>query len=101
MPAALRAGILALGALLWLSGAAWLVLHFAFAQQTALGPLPNLWEALLMRVHGMLAVGGVSRLGWIIGAHTLERWWSASNRLSRHALVDSAVLLVASGYALS
>ena len=85
---------------MWLSGAAWLVLHFAFAQQTAFGPLPNPWEAVLMRMHGMLAVGGVFLLGWIIGAHTLERWGSARNRLSGIALVGSVALLVASSYAL-
>jgi len=100
MSRSLRAAILTLGALLRLSGAAWLVLHFAFAQQTAFGPLPNPWEAVLMRMHGMLAVGGVFLLGWIIGAHTLERWGSARNRLSGIALVGSVALLVASGYAL-
>ena len=76
------------------------MLHFAFAQQTAFGPLPNPWEAVLMRMHGMLAVGGVFLLGWIIEAHTLERWGSARNRLSGIALVGSVALLVASGYAL-
>ena len=100
MSPALRAAILTLGALLWLSGAAWLVLHFAFAQQSPFGPLPNPWEALLMRVHGVLAVGGVFLLGWIVGGHTIERWGSARNRLSGLALVGSVALLVASGYAL-
>jgi hypothetical protein len=100
MSPALRAAILVLGALLWISGAAWLVLHIAFAQQTPFGPLPNPWEAPLMRGHGVLAVGGVFLLGWIVGGHTLERWGSARNRLSGLALTGSAALLVASGYAL-
>jgi hypothetical protein len=100
MSPALRAAILTLGALLWLSGVAWLVLHFAFAQQTQFGPLPNPWEAVLMRLHGVLAVGGVFFLGWIVGGHTIERWGSARKRLSGFLLVASAALLVASGYAL-
>ena len=93
MSRALRAAILTLGVLLWVSGAAWLVLHFAFAQQTPFGPLPNPWEAPLMRVHGVLAVGGVFLLGWIIGGHTLERWGSARNRLSGLVLTGAAALL--------
>jgi len=100
MSPALRAAILTLGALLWLSGAVWLVLHFAFAQQTQFGPLPNPWEAVVIRVHGVLAVGGVFLLGWIVGGHTIERWGSARNRLSGLALMGSAALLVSSGYAL-
>jgi len=100
MSPALRAAILTLGALLWLSGVAWLVLHFAFAQQTQFGPLPNPWEAVLMRLHGVLAVGGVFILGWIVAGHTIERWGSARKRLSGLLLVASAALLVASGYAL-
>jgi hypothetical protein len=100
MSPALRAAILTLSALLWLSGVAWLVLHFAFAQQTQFGPLPNPWEAVLMRLHGVLAVGGVFLLGWIVGGHTIERWGSARKRLSGLLLVASAALLLASGYAL-
>jgi hypothetical protein len=100
MSPALRAAILTLSALLWLSGAVWLLLHFAFAQQTPFGPLPNPWEAPLMRAHGVLAVGGVFLLGWIVGGHTIERWGSVRKRLSGLALAASAALLVASGYAL-
>lgn len=53
-----------------------------------------------MRVHGVLAVGGVFLLGWIVGGHTIERWGSARNRFSGLALTGSAALLLASGYAL-
>ena len=100
MTRALRTAILAACALLWLSGALWLVLHLAFAQATPFGPVPNRWEPQLMRLHGVLAVGGVFLFGWITADHTLERWGSARNRLSGLTLAASAVLLVASGYAL-
>src|SRR5260370_33332558 len=71
MSPALRAAILTLGALLWLSGVAWLVLHFAFAQQTAFGPLPNPLERGLMRLHGRLAGGGEFLVrGRVAGAPT-------------------------------
>jgi len=58
MSPALRAAILTLGALLWFP-ARLVVLPFAFAQETQFGPLPNPWEAVAIRAHGVLAVGAV------------------------------------------
>jgi len=100
MPRTVRGAIFAVYGLLWVSGVLWLVLHFAFEQQTQFGPLPNPREPLLMRVHGLLAVAGVFLLGWVASGHVLARWASARNRLSGLVLAGSAVLLVASGYAL-
>jgi len=95
-----RAVIFTTGGLLWASGVLWLTLHFGFEQQTPFGPLPNPWEPVLMRVHGLLAVVGVFLLGWVASGHVLVRWASARNRLSGLVLAGSAVVLVASGYAL-
>ena len=96
----LRATVFAVCALLWSSGVAWLVLHFAFPQQGAFGPLPNPWEPLVMRVHGLIAVGAVFLLGWLAAGHVRVRWASARNRLSGLVLAGSGALLIASGYAL-
>lgn len=96
----LRTAIYAVAALLWLSGALWLVLHYAFPQASAFGPLPNSWEAPLMRVHGLIAVCGVFLIGWMTAAHVTARWSSERNRRSGLALGGTAVLLVFSGYAL-
>src|SRR5258706_255681 len=100
MSPALRATILTLGVLLWLSGAAWLGLHFAFAQQTPFGPLPNPWEAPLMRGHGVLAVRGGFLFGGVIWGPTPEPWGGGRNPLARLAPPRSVARLVASGYAL-
>ena len=100
MARAVRAAILTVCALLWLSGAMWLVLHLAVPGQTEFGPLPNAWEPVVLRVHGLLAVGGVFLLGWIAGGHLIERWGGPRNRLSGFVLASCAVLLVLSGYAL-
>ena len=100
MSRALRGAVLSMCALLWLSGALWLVLHLAFAQRNEFGAVPNPWEPSIMRLHGVLAVGAVFLFGWITADHTLERWGSGRNRASGLALAASAVLLVASGYAL-
>jgi hypothetical protein len=100
MTAGLRAAVLTAGALLWLSGVVWLVLHYAFAQSSPFGPLPNPREPALMRVHGVLAVGAVFLLGWITAAHVKERWQSARKRLSGLTVAASAAVLAVSGYAL-
>ena len=100
LPRPLRVLIYAVGALLWLSGAAWLVLHYVFPQASAFGPLPNPWEAPLMRAHGLVAVCGVFLIGWMTAAHVTARWSSDRNRRSGLALGLTTLLLVFSGYAL-
>jgi hypothetical protein len=97
---AVRVAIYAVGALLWLTGAVWLVLHHALTQATPFGPLPNSWEAPLMRAHGLIAVCGVFLIGWMTAAHVTTRWTSARNRRSGLTLGVTALLLVISGYAL-
>jgi hypothetical protein len=96
----LRAATLALCAALWLSGVAWLVLHYGFAQATPYGPLPHPWEPQLLRVHGVLAVGAVFLFGWLTAVHLSARWSAARNRVSGLMLAGTATLLVVSGYAL-
>jgi len=100
MPRGLRVSVYALCALLWGSGVAWLVLHLAFQGHNEFGALPNPWEAPLLRVHGLLAVGGVFLLGWLAAAHVGARWSALRNRNSGLFLLVTAAVLVASGYAL-
>ena len=100
LPPALRIAVYAVGVLLWLTGAVWLVLHHALPQATPFGPLPNAWEAPLMRTHGLIAMCGVFLIGWVTAAHVTTRWTSARNRRSGLALGGTTLLLVFSGYAL-
>jgi hypothetical protein len=100
MSAALRWTSYLIFALLWLSGCAWLVLHYLLPQQGQFGPLPNPWEPGILRVHGLLAVAGVFLLGWISGGHIVDRWPLYRARVSGPFLAVLAVFLVASGYAL-
>lgn len=99
-PRVLRATLYGVGALLWVSGAVWLVLHYVYPQSTAFGPLPNPWEAPLMRAHGLIAVSGVFLVGWMMSAHVTARWPSERNRRSGLVLAGSVLLLILSGYAL-
>jgi hypothetical protein len=100
MTRSLRASVFSVYALLWLSGVVWLVLHLALEPRNEFGPLPHPWEATLMRVHGLLAVGGVFLLGWLGAGHVPQRWRGARKRPSGWTLLGCAVLLVLSGYAL-
>jgi hypothetical protein len=100
MPRALRTSVYALCGLLWVSGVAWLSLHLAFPSHNEFGTLPNPWEAPVLRVHGLLAVAGVFLLGWLMAAHVGARWGAYRNRPSGVALLATALVLVASGYAL-
>lgn len=100
MPAALRLTLWAAFAALWASGCLWLALHLGLEQRTEFGPVPNPWEAPVMRIHGWLAVLGVFLLGWIGGSHVLERWTVRRNRNSGLMLAAAAAAIVISGYAL-
>jgi hypothetical protein len=92
--------IFAVGALLWLSGALWLLVHLAFPAHNEFGTLPNPWEAPLMRLHGLIAVAAVFLLGWLGANHMLPRWVAPANRASGLWLLGAMVVLVVSGYAL-
>ncbi len=95
-----RAVLIGVCALLWLSGALWLLLHYVYPDHNEFGRLPNRFEAPLMRVHGLVAVAGVFLLGWIGAGHIRARWSVALNRASGLWLLGCAAVLVLSGYAL-
>jgi succinate dehydrogenase hydrophobic anchor subunit len=96
----MRSTILVVCGLLWLSGALWLLAHFAFPARNEFGPLPNAWESPLMRAHGLIAVAAVFLFGWVGAGHILARWSAAANRISGLWLLGCALVLVVSGYAL-
>jgi hypothetical protein len=96
----LRRAIYSICTLLWLSGCAWLVLHFGFPTPTDFGPAPNPREPGLLRIHGWLAVSGVFLFGWIAAEHIRDRWRRSSNRVSGFSLAGFAAVLTISGYAL-
>jgi len=85
---------------LWLSGCAWLVVHFFFHAATDFGLEPNPSEPWLLRVHGWVAVGGVFLFGWITSEHISDRWRKPQNRVSGLSLAAFVSILTISGYAL-
>ena len=100
MSRGLRATLLVVCSSLWLSGALWALLHHLFPGHNDFGPLPNAWEAPLMRLHGLIAVAAVFLLGWIGASHIVVRWSTLANWRSGLGLLSCALVLVATGYAL-
>jgi hypothetical protein len=100
MSRGLRASVLGVCALLWLSGALWMLVHHLFPGHNEFGPLPNPYEAPLMRLHGLTGIAAVFLFGWLAGSHMLARWSVWADRPSGLLLLGCALVLVASGYAL-
>ncbi len=100
MPPALRRAVYLVCTLLWVSGCAWLIVHYAFPVVTEFGMAPNPWEPGLLRLHGWIAVATVFLLGWVTADHISDRWHRTRQRVSGYSLAAFALLLVISGYGL-
>jgi hypothetical protein len=93
----LRRSVYSSFGLLWLTGCAWLVLHFFFQSATEFGSAPHPWEPRLMVVHGALAVAAIFLFGWISGAHIGVHWERGFKRVSGIVLIALVVLLSLTG----
>lgn len=100
MSPALRVTVMAVLAVLWVSGCVWLVLHLGFEHQSEFGAVANPWAPTLIRVHGLFAVAGVFLLGWITTAHVVPGLAQKRHRVSGMSLIAIAALLLLTGYAL-
>jgi len=100
MSRSLRIVTMMVCAALWLSGGVWMLLHYFFQINTEFGPGPNPWEPVMIRIHGIVAIGTVFLLGWIAARHIGIAWKQLRNRVSGIALSSACALLVLSGYAL-
>jgi len=92
------------GALLLLSGAAWLAVHYAFG--AGAGELPHPAEAWLLRLHGAGAFASLFMLGVMAAGHVPQGWrytgrhsWDGQ-RSSGVTLCVIGALLALTGYAL-
>ena len=100
MSTGLRSTVIAIYGLLWLTGGFWLVLHFFFSRLSDFGPVQHPWGAVILRIHGWIAVGGVFLLGWVTARHVSDRWPQMIKRASGLAMASVAGLLAITGYAL-
>lgn len=88
------------GSLLWLSGAAWLYLHYFGQVEGEFGPEVNPLEPWLMRLHGLVLIPTLLALGGLLVAHIPKGWKDVPQRNIGLGLSILLGLLILSGYLL-
>ena len=97
MPTWLRRSLYSTLGLLWLSGLAWLILHWFFARETEFGAAPHPWQPGILVVHGVLAPLATFLFGWIAGSHVGFNWRRGLQRVSGVALIVLLAVLALTG----
>jgi hypothetical protein len=92
--------IFVIGIGLWLSGAAWLLLHYFMLRQTDFGPQHDPLEHWSIVAHGAFAFAAIWIFGLLWGTHIVKRWKAKRHRWSGSLLFAFLALLVVSGYLL-
>jgi hypothetical protein len=87
--------LLALLALLWLSGAYWLLLHYVWARPGEFGVIRHPLEAPTLLVHGIVAMFALFLMGWFAARHAGAATSGRRVRSGWLLTVLSAVLVVA------
>lgn len=87
-------------ALLVLSGAVWLVLHYFLAKPSEFGPAVHPWEPWLLRVHGGAAMVGLIIYGSLMPIHIRRAWAIRRNIVLGITVLVVMLLLTLTGYLL-
>jgi len=87
-------------ALLFASGALWLLFHYFIHVHGELGDGPHPLEAWWLRLHGAAAMLVLAVLGSLLPIHIRRGWHQRKNLLAGSVLAALALLLIFSGYAL-
>ena len=82
---------------LWLTGCAWLVLHYFFQRATDFGTGPHPWQPGVLAIHGIVAAAAVFLFGWIAGSHIGAHWKRNVNRVSGILLIAFFAALALTG----
>lgn len=95
-----KLAVYGVAALLWLSGAVWLVVHYFFPQHGPFGDVPNPAERWLIAVHGAGAFAALWLGGWLWRAHVTPWRRGGTQRNSGTTLLWFGGILIVSGYLL-
>ena len=90
----------AASALIFASGAAWLLFRYALRPSGEFEDLPHPGEPWSMRVHGGAAMLFLLMLGTLVRSHIVHGWRLGQNRFSGVAMITIMGLLTLTGYAL-
>ena len=88
------------GGALWLSGSAWLVLHYFAQEKGEFGPEMNPVEPWTMKAHGLALLPALLGIGGMLVAHIPKGWTHREQRIAGVCLCVLLTLLIASGYML-
>ena len=88
------------GACLWLSGGAWLLLHYFEQMPGEFGPEMNPLEPWMMKLHGFVLIPALLGIGGMFVAHIPKGWDHVHQRVAGVALCAVLAVLIASGYML-
>jgi hypothetical protein len=88
------------GSGLWLTGVAWLVLHYFCVRKTDFGPQPHPLEYWSRAAHGLFGFVSLWTFGMLWAAHIVGGWRSARRRMTGLATATILGALILSGYLL-
>ncbi|HEX6706685.1 MAG TPA: hypothetical protein VF169_18140 [Albitalea sp.] len=99
LPAWQRACLFGSGALLLVTGVAWLVVHYGFG--AGAGGLPHPLEAWTMRLHGLAAFVALFVLGVLAAVHIPTGWRMSTRHRHAHQRGSGLTLCVLAGLAVA
>lgn len=95
-----RAFVYLSSALLFLSGAAWVVAHTWMRVEGEFGDMPHPLERWSLQLHGAVAMLFLITLGSLVRGHILVGWSAKRSRLSGTTMVAAGAALMVSGWCL-
>lgn len=100
MAALQRRSVYTAGAVLFLSGAAWLALHYLGGAREALDSAMHAAQAWALRVHGAAASAVLVVLGSVLATHVPAAWANRVNAATGLAVIAVVLVLAVTGWAL-
>jgi hypothetical protein len=88
------------GGVLWLSGAAWLLLHYYGQMQGEFGVETNPLEPWFLRLHGLVLIPALLGFGGLFVVHIPKGWKDVRQRNIGIGLTALVGLLILTGYLL-
>ena len=100
LPTPRRRTVYAAALALWLSGAGWLVAHYAFPAAGPLGPEPSPAEPWALKLHGAAAMWTLWVLGLLWAVHIVRGWRARRGRSTGGLLLCALALMTLTGWLL-
>jgi hypothetical protein len=85
---------------LWLSGAVWLIAHYALVYEGEFGPLPHPLEFWSIAAHGAFAFASLWLFGLLWSVHIPAGWRSLRRRWSGGLMFGLTTFLIVTGFLL-